>query len=741
VDVVGEWLSACDGSGVRLATLAGHVTAAAWQRLAERAREQELAVVRITEVPGRWSPSWRRVARACASLILRDTAALPAADEALRWLALATCDLRIAGVVSVRDARFPWPGIHTWSRAARTVDAHPRLGQVAEALSGLSAPRSASRSDPRAWLACAGSASKESGRLEPGSAIRASEARGWASLRDGGGRAATGIALGVLRHWMARGAADAATCAAVALAGSLTSLGRLIEAERVSVCAGIAATLVGRHRAAAAAALERVERAREGALAEAWGGWTDGGCESSRGGTPVVDDVIEVVQACHNAEDEPAIARVCSVVRERLGATAVAVVACGQRSPLAGAGRAPFASDELIRRVLGTAAAIDPTPGLAGVEAAMPVRFAEAPVGALCCRWAADARPDADRARALMAAAAAACAPNLRALLDRVHAAPPSSETLGLLGTSDAIARVREAIRRAATVPFPVLVEGESGSGKELVASAIHEASARRKHRLCAVNCAAISDELFEAELFGHARGAFTGALGERAGLFEEADRGTLLLDEVGELSPRGQAKLLRVLQEGEVRRVGENVPRRIDVRVVAASNRPLAQEVAARRFRDDLRFRLDVVRIAIPPLRERREDIPVLLAHFWRLALARTNGRAQLDEETVDLLRRYNWPGNVREVQNLTATLAVRAPMRGRVRPSDLPLSVISATPKASTLDEARRCFDVAFVRDALARCGGCRSEAARQLGMTRQGLGKLMDRLDMLPRSRERS
>jgi len=292
--------------------------------------------------------------------------------------------------------------------------------------------------------------------------------------------------------------------------------------------------------------------------------------------------------------------------------------------------------------------------------------------------------------------------------------------------------RVREAIRRAAAAPYCVLIEGESGSGKELVARAIHARSVRRARRFCAINCAALTDDLLEAELFGHARGAFTGAVTERQGLFEEADQGTVFLDEVGELSPRAQAKLLRVLQEGEVRRVGENMPRRVDVRIVAATNRSIAHEVDAGRFRADLRFRLDVIRIAIPPLRDRAEDVPWLVGRIWTEAAGRVGTHASLGDDLVAALARYEWPGNVRELQNVIASLAVHAPRRGRVPPSMLPDHIAAAAVRrTSGLDEARLEFERAFVRAALARAGGRRQRAAEQLRVTRQGLDKIMKRL----------
>jgi transcriptional regulator with PAS, ATPase and Fis domain len=264
------------------------------------------------------------------------------------------------------------------------------------------------------------------------------------------------------------------------------------------------------------------------------------------------------------------------------------------------------------------------------------------------------------------------------------------------------------------------------------VARSLHRRSPRRDRPFCTVNCAALPDDLVESELFGHARGAFTGAALERPGLFEEAHTGTLFLDEIGELSPRAQAKVLRTLQDGEVRRVGENVARRVDVRVVAATNRDLAGEAAANRFRLDLLYRLDVVRIAVPPLRDRRDDIALLVARFWSDATSRIGSRATLSTATVAVLSRYDWPGNVRELQNVLAALAVRSPKRGVVGPTALPAAFGGAQPAGTwTLEAARRTFEERFVRAALVRTGGHRAHAAQELGVTRQGLTKLMARL----------
>ena len=224
-----------------------------------------------------------------------------------------------------------------------------------------------------------------------------------------------------------------------------------------------------------------------------------------------------------------------------------------------------------------------------------------------------------------------------------------------MVGESPALRRVRELIAQVAPTDSTVLIQGETGTGKELVARAIHENSARRDRPLIKINCAALPRELVESELFGHEKGAFTGAIQQRRGRFELADGGTLFLDEVGELPPEAQAKLLRVLQEREFERVGGTRSLHVDVRVIAATNRDLHAEAAASRFRTDLYFRLNVFPIALPPLRERREDIPHLLRHF-AAKTARRLGRAidGISPTFIERASAYDWPGNIRELENL---------------------------------------------------------------------------------------
>jgi DNA-binding NtrC family response regulator/tetratricopeptide (TPR) repeat protein len=446
----------------------------------------------------------------------------------------------------------------------------------------------------------------------------------------------------------------------------------------------------------------------------------------------MVHDVVAILRMCQTADEERAVLKdVCGRIRQQVHATAVAclAVAAGRHDLVAADGAR--IDPAIAERAVTAGIAIAPCRTDDRIEAAAPIQYGGAIIGALCARWTLGSTYDLTRASSILTMAAAAVAPLLSAAAARRErmTTPAFSE---LRGVTPAMLEVRHAAERAAAAPFAVLIEGESGSGKELVARAIHRAGPRRDRPFCALNCAALPDDLIEAELFGHARGAFTGAVVERAGVFEEAHGGTLLLDEVGELSSRAQAKLLRVIQEGELRRVGENVSRRVDVRIVAATNRDLRQDAAAGRFRLDLLYRLDVIRVTVPPLRDRREDIAVLAEHFWRDAAARMGCRATLGAATIAALARYDWPGNVRELQNVLAALAVRSPKRGVVPPTALPPQFADTGSSESwRLEEARRTFEERFVRAALVRNGGHRGRAAADLGLTRQGLTKLMTRL----------
>jgi two-component system response regulator HydG len=264
-----------------------------------------------------------------------------------------------------------------------------------------------------------------------------------------------------------------------------------------------------------------------------------------------------------------------------------------------------------------------------------------------------------------------------------VQVARTVDEPLGIVTKSAAMRQLVDLARRVAKVDSTVLITGESGSGKERVARLLHEASTRATGPFIAVNCGAITETLLESELFGHARGAFTGATHDRPGLFEAANGGTLLLDEVGEVSPGMQVKLLRTLQEREIRRVGENKSRRVDVRVVAATNRDLAHGVAGGGFRQDLYYRLRVVELNVPPLRDRRDDILPLARVLLADAALRMNRKVSgLVPDAADQLLRYDWPGNVRELEN-TMERAVALASGSRVEVEDLPAEIRNARPE----------------------------------------------------------
>lgn len=320
----------------------------------------------------------------------------------------------------------------------------------------------------------------------------------------------------------------------------------------------------------------------------------------------------------------------------------------------------------------------------------------------------------------------------LEARRRRLAASSPSAvETLpGLVGTSPPMRRLYRDILKAAQSDATVLVLGESGTGKEIVARAIHYRSRRSAAPFVPINCGAIPDTLMESELFGHVRGAFTGATAARAGFFQTADRGTVFLDEVGELSLAGQVRLLRVLQDGEVCMVGSNRARRVDVRVVAATNKDLLRLVKQGRFREDLYYRLNVVTLEVPPLRKRGEDVLLLAAHFAR-RFSEEMGRPVLrfSEGVVERLLSYDWPGNVRELENLVERLVVMSD-GDLVAPSDLPQWLRRPQPEGRkpvlrSLAEVER----EHVLAVLEAVGGNRTRAAKILGIDRKTLRRKLD------------
>jgi DNA-binding NtrC family response regulator len=316
---------------------------------------------------------------------------------------------------------------------------------------------------------------------------------------------------------------------------------------------------------------------------------------------------------------------------------------------------------------------------------------------------------------------------------------------LELVGRSEAFIEVMKQVGKVAATNLPVLLTGESGTGKEVIASAIHRRSPRASQPFVAVNCGAIPAELIESELFGHVRGAFTGAERDRKGLWEEAEGGTIFLDEITETTHAFQVKLLRALQEGEFRRVGSNKTLKVDVRVLAASNRDAEEEVKAGRFREDLFYRLNAVTIYLPPLRERREDIYPLASSFaervWSL-----NPSVSFTPEALRLLERYNWPGNIRELEN--AVVRASAMCNGSVRPEDLPERIrnfhleggddaISA--EAATDDDAAQStgkwltladVEARYVARVLEHTGGNKQAAARLLGIDRKTIERMLKR-----------
>jgi DNA-binding NtrC family response regulator len=335
-----------------------------------------------------------------------------------------------------------------------------------------------------------------------------------------------------------------------------------------------------------------------------------------------------------------------------------------------------------------------------------------------------------------------------RSLRDELRRREPPAE---IIGESAAIRDLRALIDRFAAADAPVLITGESGTGKELAARAIHRRSPRAERPFVAINCGALQETLLENELFGHVRGAFTGATAERRGLFELADRGTLFIDEVCEMGAGIQKKFLRVLESGEFRRLGENKERKVDVRIVAATNREIEREVAEGRFREDLYYRLNVLEVRMPPLRARRDDVPVLVRHFLDRNRRPDGRRATISAAALDRLVRYDWPGNVRELLNVLerAMIVSREPEIGVADLPDLtPRAPLSAQVRAnghgggngsgggaifaaeaesaSTLEEMER----RHVLRVLESCGGNKTKAAIELGISLRSLYRKLEK-----------
>jgi len=304
------------------------------------------------------------------------------------------------------------------------------------------------------------------------------------------------------------------------------------------------------------------------------------------------------------------------------------------------------------------------------------------------------------------------------------------------IGKSKAVENIYTLIERVKDNDTPVFICGESGTGKELIAQAIHFSGARASSKFVAVNCGAIPDLLLESELFGYVRGAFTGALRDKVGLIEEADNGTCFLDEIGDLSLSLQSKLLRLLQEKEIRRVGENRTRTVNVRFISATNKNIEKEVDRGNFREDLYYRLKIVTIEVPPLRERKEDLLLLLNHFVdKYSQELKKEKLYFLPRSLELIFNYSWPGNVRELQNEIQRCYIICGQERIIRPEHLSHK-INPRQEASSSDtsnsynffEAKADFVRRFLNQALLRYGHNKTKTAEEIGLSRQGLFKLM-------------
>jgi Nif-specific regulatory protein len=317
---------------------------------------------------------------------------------------------------------------------------------------------------------------------------------------------------------------------------------------------------------------------------------------------------------------------------------------------------------------------------------------------------------------------------DLRAALDQKYK---------LIGESAALKKVVTDAFKVAGGKTTTLILGESGTGKELLARLIHRSGPRQDKTMVVLNCAALPETLLEDELFGHEKGAFTGAAARKSGKFELADGGTIFLDEIGEMSPSMQAKLLRVLQEGVFYRIGGNTSISVDVRVISATNRDIAQEVAAGNFREDLYYRMNVVEIRMPPLRERKEDIPLLADYFLEVFKAeRGGGSLKLSAKALKKMQEYDWPGNIRELRNALERAVVMGNGR-EILSQDLPIGQVKTEAAGIqvgiTMEEAINQFKRDFIIQNLDHTGGNRSKAAKIMGIQRTYLSRLITRYEL--------
>jgi transcriptional regulator with PAS, ATPase and Fis domain len=366
----------------------------------------------------------------------------------------------------------------------------------------------------------------------------------------------------------------------------------------------------------------------------------------------------------------------------------------------------------------------------------LPLLSGELPVGAVCLGREPGRNPyssaDLEAVAFLTQSFAAVVNSGL------AHSGQPKEPRQGpepepLIGGSPAFALIETLIDRVKDAEAPVFIYGESGTGKELVARAIHDRGARRDGPFVAINCGAIPDQLLESELFGHARGAFTGALRDKAGLLEEANGGTFFLDEIGDLSPPLQAKLLRLLQEKEIRRIGETRTRRVDVRFISATNKELEKEIEQGRFRLDLYYRLRILAIEVPPLRERRADLFPLINHFVdRYSREMGRDKTYVSPGALEIMVNYSWPGNIRELQNEVQRCLILAGGDRLIREEHLSSRINPRRGPAASVTYnyflAKAEFEKRFLHQALVRFGHNKARTAKEVGLTRQGLFKLL-------------